>query len=71
MRCGDICARVNYVRGIVTVADHLFDLDLTPHEALALLHWLQQNEHELRALEGFRPQNVAFRAANHQTINQV
>ncbi|HBY95108.1 MAG: hypothetical protein M5U01_41340 [Ardenticatenaceae bacterium] len=71
MRYGDICAHVNPIRGTVTIADHLFDLHLTPHEALALLHWLHQKEHELQALEGTTPQNVAFSAANRHTINQV
>ncbi|HBY98955.1 MAG TPA: hypothetical protein DEP84_34245 [Chloroflexi bacterium] len=56
MRCGDITAHLNNAAGRVTIRDHLFDIELRPREALALLHWLEENEEQLQVLERTRPE---------------
>lgn len=54
MRCDNLRSSLNRTTGTVTVADHLFDIDLTPNEALALLDWLGENATELKIFQAMR-----------------
>lgn len=51
MQKAGITMHLSVVKKMVTISDNLFDIDLTPHEALELLAWLRKNEVSLRALE--------------------
>lgn len=51
MRFGQMRVAIDRRGGTVVVENHIFDVLLSAHEALVLLHWLQDHEEELRTLE--------------------
>lgn len=50
MQSGEMRVYLNRVDHSIIVADHLFDVVLTPRDALVLLGWLQENLEVLKAL---------------------
>lgn len=58
MKYCNLTAVLEHIEGIVSIGDHLFDIILTPGEALALLDWLQENKQQLQTLERTRAEGT-------------
>lgn len=58
MRYRTMSASLNQAKGIITIRDYSFAINLTSAEALVLLHWLQTRTVELQTVAPVQPGNV-------------